>query len=117
MRLTIGVSDQNIKDIETQLDGIRKPESAVKTAVNNASKKVQRNLANKASKQYAGPIARQGTILAKSDIKKASAASQQATIKFKSPVYEPRDYRVLGVSLDSGKLQVESSPKKEKQLR
>lgn len=104
MRLTIGVSDQNIKDIKTQLDGIRKPESAVKTAVNNASKKVQRTLANKASKQYAGPIARQGTILAKSDIKKASAASQQATIKFKSPVYEPRDYHALGVSLDSGKI-------------
>lgn len=104
MRVTVKLSDQNMKDIETQLDGIRKPQSAVKTAVNNASKKVQRNLANKASKRYAGPIARQGAILAKSDIKKASAAGQQATIIFKSPVYEPRDFRVLGVTLDSGKI-------------
>ena len=104
MRVTVKISDQNIKDIETQLDGIRKPQSAIKTAINNTSKKVQRNLANKASKQYTGPIARQGTILAKSEIKMASAAGQEATIRFKSPVHEPRNFHVVGVSLDSGKI-------------
>lgn len=104
MRVTVKISDQNIIDIETQLDGIRKPQSAIKTAINNTSKKVQRNLANKASKQYTGPIARQGTILAKSEIKMASAAGQEATIRFKSPVHEPRNFHVVGVSLDSGKI-------------
>lgn len=104
MILTIKMSDQIIRDIETKLEGIRKPQSAVKTVINNASKKVQRTLANKASEAYAGPIARQRAILAKSQIDKASAGSQQAIIRFKSPVHEPRNYRVLGVSLNSGKI-------------
>jgi hypothetical protein len=98
MKVEVKVSEQNIKDIETQLEGLKKPQSAVKTAVNNAAKRAQRHLVKKASKRYAGPVTRQAAILKRSEIKKASASGQQATVKYKSPVFTPNDYHLLGVS-------------------
>lgn len=99
MKIEMQISDKNIREIETLLNGVRKPTSAVKTAINNTAKKAQKLLAQKTSKQYAGKISQQRTILSKSKIDKSSTKGQQVTIRFKSTVHEPRDFHVLGVSL------------------
>ena len=98
--LKIQVPDTAIKQIEKDLDGLTKSKGAViKTAVNNTAKKAQKLLAQKASKEYAGKIARQSAVLSGSDIKKATTGNLSALIKFKSPVHEIKEFHVSSLAI------------------
>lgn len=99
MIVTMSVPDQAIKDIEKRLDGLKKPTSVIKTAVNNTAKKAQGLLAQKASKVYAGKIAQKGSIVSASEVSKASASGQVAIIKFKSPVHEIKEFHVSSLAI------------------
>lgn len=93
------IPDNIIKEIEKKLDGIRRPESVVKTVVNNTAKQTQKLLVQRASKEYAGEAARRSNILAASAIEKATTGSQTATIRFKSPVHEIKEFHVSSLQI------------------
>ncbi|MDR0924291.1 MAG: phage tail protein [Hungatella sp.] len=100
MNITISVPEETIKDIEKRLEGLKKkPKSVVRTAINNTSKKARSLLAQKASKVYAGKISKKGSIMSASEIKKASAGSQVAIIKFRSPVHEIKEFHVSSLAI------------------
>lgn len=93
------IPDELIKEIEQKLDGIKKPESVIKTVVNNTAKQTQKLLAQKASKVYVGEAARKSKILAASTVQKATTGSQTATIRFKSPVHEIKEFHVSSMQI------------------
>lgn len=99
--LSIQVPERMLTDIEKRLSDVsgKTKESVLKTAVNNTAKQAQRLLAQKASQEYAGKIARKGTILSKSDIKKATTANPSAVINFKSPVHEIKEFHVSSLAV------------------
>ena len=93
------IPDEIIKGIEQKLDGIRKTETVIKTIVNNTAKQTQKLLAEKASKEYVGEASRKSKILASSTIQKATTGSQTATIRFKSPVHEIKEFHVSSLQI------------------
>lgn len=98
--LRIQVPEGTINDIEKSLADLSKSkESVLKTAVNNTAKKAQNLLAQKASKEYTGPISRKSAILSSSDIKKATTGNPNATITFKSPVHEIKEFHVSSLAI------------------
>lgn len=99
MNITIQIAEETLKDIERRLDGIKKPEAVVKTAVNNTAKKAQKLLASKASKVYAGEVAKRSAILSASTISKASNSHSVATIKFRSTVHEIKEFHVSSLTI------------------
>lgn len=115
-QIMIQIPDEIIKGIEQKLNGIKKPESVVKTVVNNTAKRVQKILVNKASKEYTGEVAEKSKIMAASSIRKATVKSQMATIRFISPVHEIKDFHIS--SLDISKTYYEEDGKRgKKELR
>ncbi|MEG1428070.1 MAG: hypothetical protein RSC76_10310 [Oscillospiraceae bacterium] len=52
--MEIKVPEEIIKGLEEKLDGIKNPKSVVKTMLNNTAKQVQRILAQKTAREYAG---------------------------------------------------------------
>lgn len=96
----IQVPEDVIKDIEGKLDVIGKSkESVLKTSVNNTAKKAQRLLAQKASAVYTGKASRKSAIMSRSSIVKANAGNPTATIKFKSPVHEIKEFHVSSLAI------------------
>lgn len=99
MNITIQVQESDLNDIEKRLNGIKKPQSVVKTAVNNTAKQAQKLLATKASKEYAGKAAKRGAIMSASSITKGSAGSPIAVIKFRSAVHEIKEFHVSSIAI------------------
>ena len=98
--IRIQVPEENIRKIETGLEGLSKSKGSVlKTAVNNTAKKAQKLLVQKASKEYTGKIARQSAIMSRSEIKKASTGNPSALIKFRSPVHEIKEFHVSNLAI------------------
>lgn len=98
--IRIQVPESTVIKIERDLEGLKKSkESVLKTAVNNTSKKAQKLLAQRASKEYAGKIARQRAIISGSSIRKATAGNPQAIIKFRSPVHEIKEFHVSSLAI------------------
>ena len=98
--IRIQVPEATIQQIEKGLEGLTKSkESVLKTAVNNTAKKTQKLLAQKASREYAGKIARQNAIISRSDIKKATTGNPSALIKFRSPIHEIKDFHVSSLAI------------------
>lgn len=98
--IRIRVPENVIKDIESKLDVLGKSkESVLKTAVNNTAKKAQSLLAQKAAGTYSGSTSRKGAIMSRSSIIKASTGNPMATIKFKSPVHEIKEFHVSSLAV------------------
>lgn len=72
----------------------RSDESVLRSGVNNTARIVQRNLASKVSHRYAGGAGKRSTVLATSDIQKATAANPTAIINFRSPIRDVKEYSV-----------------------
>nr|DAJ08299.1 MAG TPA: minor tail protein Z [Caudoviricetes sp.] len=99
MNITMQVQESTLKDIEKRLNGIKKPQSVVKTAVNKTAKQAQKLLATKASKAYAGKAAKRGSIMSSSSIAKGSAGKPIAVIKFRSSVHEIKEFHVSSLAV------------------
>ena len=99
MIIEMNVQQSTLDDIEKKLKGLKNPKSVVKTAVNNTAKKARTLLSQKASKSYAGKVAKKGTIMSASEISKASTSSQTAIIKFKSSVHEIKEFHVSSLNI------------------
>lgn len=99
--LRVQVAEETIRQIEKQLDAIsnKNKESVLKTAVNNTAKKAQSLLAQKAAAEYSGKKSRKGVIMAASSIKKATTSGPSATITFKSPVHEIKEFHVSSLDI------------------
>lgn len=99
--IVISVPEATIERIEKALDGIRGKTSGsvLKTAVNNTATKARRMLAQKVSAEYTGDLAKKSAITSRSDIKKAAAGKPVATINFKSPVREIKDFHVSSLEI------------------
>lgn len=98
--IRVQVPENVIKDVESKLDALGKTkESVLKTAVNNTAKKAQSLLAQKTAVTYAGAASRKGAIMSRSSIAKASTGSPAATIKFKSPVHEIKEFHVSSLAV------------------
>lgn len=52
VQLNISIPPELLKELETKLEGIRKPENVVKQAVNTTTRKLQREIARKVPKAY-----------------------------------------------------------------
>ena len=89
--------DDILKNIETRLDGLRKPEAVAKIVANNTARQIQRLLAQKAADRYAGRPSSKSAIISGSKIKKTNAGKNpEVTISFKSPVFELNQFKVPG---------------------
>lgn len=99
MNITIEVPESTMKDIEIRLDGVKKPNSVIKTAVNNTAKDAQKILAAKVAKEYAGKAAKKGTVMSASEIIKASTSKPVAIIKFRSSVHEIKEFHVSSLEI------------------
>lgn len=98
-KLTVKISETQIKRIEDALSGIKDPSAAIKTTVNNTAKKAQELLAETTYKEYAGRVSRKGNVLAASEIQKSTVERLGATIKFKSPMHEIKEFRVSSLQI------------------
>jgi len=98
-RLTIRIKENQLQKIEKSLDGIKSPSTAIKTTINNTAKRAQKLLAEKTSKEYVGQVSKKGAILASSTILKAAAGNLTATIKFKSPIHDIKEFHVSSLQI------------------
>lgn len=87
--------------IRAMRDVEQSEERVLKTAVNNTARKAQKLLVRKAACAYAGKAAKPGTIQGASAIVKATTASPEATVTFKSPVHDIGDFHVSGMKVAS----------------
>lgn len=113
--INIKIPDEILKGIEQKLDGVKKPEAAVKTVANNTAKQVQKLLIKKASKEYVGKAAEKSNILAASTIQKSTINSQTAIIRFKSPIHEIKEFHVS--SLEIARTQYENGKRVNKNIK
>lgn len=97
-KFTIRINENQLQKIEKSLDGIKSPSAAIKTTINNTAKRAQKLLAEKASKEYAGQVSKKGAILTSSTILKAAAGNLTATIKFKSPIHDIKEFHVSSIT-------------------
>lgn len=100
MNLNIKVNEDDFSKVVYALKNLSKSEeSLLKTAVNNTSRKAQKILVQKASREYAGDAGKQSKIMGSSDIKKGSASHPLATITFRSSVHEIKEFHVSSLNI------------------
>jgi hypothetical protein len=101
--IMIEISKEDLAELEKKLDGVKNPKAALKTAINNTAKEVEKSLSESAAATYRYKGGK-SAIKAASDIKKATADRSEATITFKSPVKEIKDYYVSSLAVSITKL-------------
>lgn len=93
MKLNIEIPRNVLDKLEEELEGVKKPEAAVKTAVNAAAKTIQKNLSAKAAEEYRYK-GRKAAFMAASKINKATAKKTEAEIVFSGKVNEMQDFHL-----------------------
>jgi hypothetical protein len=93
--ISIRINEDQYATVLRALRNIQRSDrSVLKTSVNNAAVKTQKNLASKAAKIYSGEAGKRSTILSTSSIKKGVAANPTAIITFGSEVRDVDKYKV-----------------------
>lgn len=102
MSLRVEINEDDYRRVIKAIKPLeRSEESVLKAAVNNAAKKVQKNLISSASKRYVGRAAKSGAIKEQSMIKKASVFGVAAAIEFASPMKEIGDFHVSNMKVST----------------
>lgn len=94
MILNVSIDRDQYNSIIRALQNVSKSEeSVIKTAVNNAAKATQKDIATRVSKNYSGNAGKRSTVLSTSSIRKATTANPTAVITYESGVRDVRDYQ------------------------
>ena len=93
MKVTIEIPRDVLDKLEEELKEVKKPEAAVKTAVNAAAKTIQKNLSVKAASEYRYK-GKKSAFMAASKINKATAKDPEAEIVFSGKVNEMQDFNL-----------------------
>lgn len=94
MSINITLDQKHYEKVLRALRNVeRSDESILKTGVNNTAKIVQRDITAKVVKRYTGGAGKRATILATSEVAKATTGSPTAVITFTSPVRDVKEYK------------------------
>ena len=96
--INITVDQKDLENLERTLDGIKNPNAALKTAVNNTAKMVQKRISEQAGRVYRIKGGRTA-VQKDSKIQKATAARPEATVLFVSPTHEIKDFYVSSLAV------------------
>ena len=100
MSLRVEINEDDYRRVIKAIKPLeRSEESVLKTAVNNAAKKAQKNLISSASKRYVGEEAKRATIKGQSAIKKADVSGVTSIVEFASPMKEIGGFHVSSMEV------------------
>ena len=93
--ITVRVDEKDLREVEQKLTGLKKPEAALRTAINRVAKSTSKSLARQTVKVYrygAGQSGINGAL----NFQRASGSGASARLLYVSKVKEPRDYFLAG---------------------
>lgn len=94
MSIQITLNQEHYETILRALRNVeRSDESVLRTGANNTAKAIQKTLASRVAKRYAGDAGKRATVLGTSKITKATTATPTALLTFSSPVRDVKEYK------------------------
>ncbi|MDO5391028.1 MAG: hypothetical protein Q4F24_08095 [Eubacteriales bacterium] len=94
-QLQVEVPREFLKAIEGRLDEVTALNKKINVAANDVAKKTRKLLIQRMVEEYQGEVARKPALMKKSKIEKAGSKRFDASVIFKSPVYNIENYHVI----------------------